>query len=108
MTMPNSPKPAPERANPQHPRVSDGQANRTLISQTAYSDLIKGPSFDSPFSEAYDGLEVTTEGNVEIVTGQDNTRILPAKVNRIYPVTVKEIKATNTSISKSEIILWKE
>lgn len=103
-----SDKAGAERANPRHPSVEQIQANRTIRSQTSYSDFIKGPNFDSTFSEAYDGIEVTTEGNVEVVTGEDNTRILPAKVNRIYPLEVKQIKSANTSISKSEIILWKE
>ncbi len=99
--------PLPERANPRHPGVSDHRASEELIGQTSYSDVNVGPSFDVGFSENYDGIEVLSDGTVELQTGDGSQVELDLTAGRIYPIEIQKVVANNTSVAQSDIWLYK-
>jgi hypothetical protein len=92
---------------PTHPEVHKLEGSKELVAQTAYSHFVVGPALDNTFDPPYVGIEVTTDGNVEIVTA-DGTSVLPAATGRIYPIEIHQLKSNNTAVNTSEIILYRK
>lgn len=75
-----------------------------LEQQAPYSDATVGPAFDTPFDPPLSGFEVTTAGDVEVVTAGGSTVVIPAATGRIYPILVAQISASNTTVAQADII----
>lgn len=103
--MPESP--LPERANPRHPATSRHRADEELIGQSSYSDVWVGPTFDTEFSVSYDGIEVLSDGTVEILTGAGNQVALDLIAKRIYPIEILEVFSGGTVVRQGDIWLYK-
>jgi len=97
---------AEETANPEHPGVTSTKAAKEIVDQTSYSDIIRGPQFDSDLDPNVHGIEVLTDGNVQILTEQGNNRTIPFVTGRIYPIKVQEIVSNNTALSRDDILVY--
>jgi hypothetical protein len=81
----------------------------TLADQESYDAINIGPATDSVFSTAYNGLLLASvDGDVEIQTGDGNTKTIPQSfftAGQVLPITVAEISSTNTTQTVSDIML---
>jgi len=107
MAESNPDPPLPERPNPRHPATSRHRADEELIGQSSYSDVWVGPDFDTEFSVSYDGIEVLSDGTVEVQTGAGNQAALALVINRIYPIEIQKIISAGTLVAQSDIWLYK-
>lgn len=88
-----------------HPETRTNKGMSELIGQTSYSDVVKGPTLDKSFDSPYHGIEVLTDGNVQLETAE-NTRTLPLETSRVYPIEVHQILSANTTVGKADIMLY--
>jgi len=102
----SSDPPLPERANPRHPATSRHRADEELIGQSSYSDVWVGPDFDTGFSTSYDGIEVLSDGKVEVQTGAGTEVILDLTAGRIYPIEIQKVLSSGTQVTKKDIWLY--
>ena len=91
--------------SPEHPTVTGNKASRELIGQTSYSDVQKGPTLDNTFDPPFHGIEVLTDGNVQLET-KAGQRTLPLSTGRVYPIEIHQVLSTNTTVNASDIMLY--
>jgi hypothetical protein len=81
----------------------------TLADQESYDVINVGPATDSVFTTAYNGiLLASVNGDVEIQTGDGNTKTIPQSfftAGQVLPITVAEISSANTTQTVSDIML---
>ena len=106
MAETNPDPPLPERPNPRHPATSRHRADEELIGQSSYSDVWVGPDFDTEFPVSYDGIEVLSDGKVEVQTGVGNEVVLDLIASRIYPIEVQKVLSSGTLVLKKDIWLY--
>lgn len=92
---------------PRHPVTNMSEGARELIGQTSYSDVIKQPTLDSGFSTPFHGIEVLTDGNVELETA-NGQRVIPLETGRIYPIEIHQVLSGNTTIGATDILLYEK
>jgi len=97
---------AEETANPEHPGVTSTKADKELIGQTSYSDVVVGPQFDQGFDPHYHAIEVISDGDVEVQTGAGQQLVLPLVAGRIYPIEVQKVVASGTNVPQGDIWLY--
>lgn len=90
---------------PQHPKTTGQKAGKELIGQTSYSDVNKQPTLDNEFDEPYHGIEVLTDGNVQLET-PGGQRTIPLETSRIYPIEILQVLSANTTVGASDIMLY--
>lgn len=92
--------------NPEHPSVTAIRANNEIAKQTTYDGFVRGPELNLDLDPPAQAFEVLTDGNIEVTTGRGNQKIFPASKGRIYPIKIIKLFSNNTTVSKSEIILY--
>lgn len=91
--------------SPQHPTTTGQKADKELIGQTSYSDVNRQPTLDDTFETPYHGIEVLTDGNVQLQTAEGQ-RTLPLETSRIYPIEIHQVLSSNTTVGASDIMLY--
>jgi len=97
---------AEETANPEHPGVTSTKADKELIGQTSYSDVVVEPDVDTGFDPHYHGIEVLSGGDVKVQTGAGQEVTLALTAGRIYPIEIQKIVSSGTTVSRSDIWLY--
>lgn len=97
---------AEEGQTAQHPVVEAQNANKTIVDQTSYSDVVVGPQLDQGFDPHYHGIEVKNDGDVRVQTGSGNERTLALVAGRIYPVEIQKVVSQNTTVPQDEIWVY--
>jgi hypothetical protein len=72
--------------------------------QSTYRTVVTGPSLETALDPVWDGFEVTTAGDVQVLTAANKLVTMPVQTGRIYPVAIKGIVSQDTTVSATDII----
>jgi hypothetical protein len=76
--------------------------------QSAYSHVATNPNFGDALDPPWDGFEVMTAGDVQVLTAANDLVTISAQTGRIYPVSIKGIIAASTTVAASDIVGYAE